>query len=95
LCSIEHLPREQIFQVSPLGGRKFIVKNDRGHLSILTRFLDGFRFAASDVVWRGRLLQFLRHHIDNFGPGGIRQLAQLIERIVQVPLGDAFLFQAD
>ena len=62
---------------------------------MLTRFLDGFRFATADVVGRSRLLQFLRHRVDNFGPGGIRQLAQLIEGIVQVPLGDAGLFKPD
>ena len=60
---------------------------------VLTRFFDRFRFAAADVVGRSRLLQFLRHRIDDLGSCGVRQLAQLVEGIVQVPLGDAFLFQ--
>ena len=62
---------------------------------ILTRIFDRFRFAATDVVRRSRFLQLLRDRIDNFGAGGIRQLAQFFERILQVPFRDAFLFEAN
>ena len=64
-------------------------------MSILTRFFNGFRFAATDVVWSSRLRQFLRHSVDDFGSRGVRQLAQLVEGIVQFPLRDALLFQAN
>ena len=62
---------------------------------MLTRFLDGFRFATADVVGRSRLLQFLRDCVYDLRSCGVRQLAQFIERIVQLPLRDTFLFKPD
>src|SRR5262245_18562079 len=95
LRSVEHLARKQVFQVPSLRWRKFIIKNHRRYLLILARLLDGFRFAAADVVRGGRLLQFLRDCIYDIGSRRIGQLAQLIEGIVQVPFGDALLLQPD
>src|SRR4029453_14396379 len=95
LGSIENLSREQILQIAALRGRKFIVKNDRGHLLILTRVFDRFRFAAADIVRSSRFLQLLRDSINYLRPGGIRQLSQFVERILQIPLRDAFLFEAN
>ena len=95
LGSIENFPREEIFQIASLRRRKFVVENDRGHLSILQRIFDRFGFAFADVIRRGRLLQFLRDGIDYFRAGRIRQFRQFRERILQVPLRDALFFQAD
>src|SRR5438552_17570222 len=53
LRSIEYLAREQILQVATLRRRKFIIKNDGGHLLILTRIFDQLCLAATDVVPRG------------------------------------------
>src|SRR6266436_623779 len=95
LCSIEDLAREQIFQVATLSRRKFVIKNNRGHLLILTRILDGLRFAAADIVRSGRSRQFLRDCVDHFRTRRTRQFSQFVERILQVPLRDAVLFQAN
>ncbi len=49
LCSIEDLAREEIFQVATLSRREFVIKNNRGHVLILTRILDGLRFVCVTV----------------------------------------------
>src|SRR5437870_7122482 len=64
-------------------------------MSILARVFDGLSFAATDVVWSGRFLQFLRDGINNFRAGGIRQLSQFVKGILQIPFRDAFLFEAN
>jgi hypothetical protein len=64
-------------------------------MPILARVLDRFRFTPADIVGRGGFLQFLGDRVDHFRAGGIRQLSQLCEGILQVPFRDAFLFQAN
>ena len=95
LGAIEHLAREQIFQIASLRRRKFVVENDRSDVLILERFLDHLGFAFADVIRRGRFLQFLRDGIDDFRAGRAGQLAQFFHRIAQIPFRDAFLFQTD
>ena len=95
LGAIEHFAREKIFQIASLRRRKFVVENDRSDVLILERLLDHLRFAFADVVRRRRLLQFLRDGIDDLRTGGVRQLAQFLHRIAQIPFRDAFLFQTD
>ena len=95
LRAIEHLAREQVFQITALRRRKLIIENHRGDLLVLERFLDQLRFAAPDVVGRRRFLQFLRDGADHFRAGGVGQLAQFLHRIAQIPFRDAVLFEAD
>ena len=95
LRAIEHLAREQVFQIASLRRRKLVVENHRGDLLVLERFLDQLRFALPDVVRRRRLLQFLRDGVDHFRAGGVGQLAQFLHRIAQVPFRDAILLEAD
>ena len=95
LRAIENFAGEQIFQIASLRGREFVVKNDRGDVSILERFLDQLRFAAADVIGRCRLLQFLRDGIDHFRSSRAGELAQLFHRIAQIPFRNSILFQSD
>lgn len=95
LRAVEHLAAREHLEVSPLRGREFVVKDQRGHLRLaaLAGHLLGLAFA--DVVGRGGAVEFLDDCIDDLRSGCGRELAEFRERILHVPARHALTLQAD
>ena len=93
--AVEHFAFEDALQIATLGGRQFIVKNDRIDVFASTEFRELIGFAAADEGAGHRRFKFLDAVADDLAAGGGGKFLEFIERILQVPGRTGFEFQTD
>jgi hypothetical protein len=95
LRAIEHLALEEMLEVPSLRGRKLVIEDHGGDLLRLERVFDDLRFAFADVVRRGRLLEPLRHRVDDRAPAELASSRSSSIESRRIPLRDAVFLESD
>ena len=93
--AVQDLAVEYFLQIAALGGRKFVVENDRVHVVPPAEGGKFLRLALADERGRRGSLQLLHPVADDFAAGGGGQFAEFGERVARVHAVARFEFDAN
>src|SRR6185503_6360821 len=93
--AVEDLALEDLLQVAALGGRKFVVENDRIDVLLAAGGGEFVGFAAADESGCDGYVQFLDAAANDVAAGGGGQFAELSQGILEVPRGAVLEFDPD